>query len=189
MSDTTRDATTAASLATGKVLGKDGSGVWRVAVGDVRHDATLAAGCILEPAKGDTVLVACSEAGAVYIIQILERPDDAAATLRLPRTSAFLAGGDGEGRLRVEASEVAVSGGILRSTFRRVVSLAESVEVRAGVLREHYARRFEEVDGVKDTKLGRLRCLVGGLLSLRGDTVDVRAEKRAKIDGEAVDIG
>lgn len=189
MNDITKPASTAASLATGKVLGKSRNGVWRVKVGDVTHSAVLAAGCFLEPAKGDMTLVACTETNGAYIIQVLERSAEAAATLQLPRTSALMAGAKGAGRLRIEASELALEGGVLRTAFRRVVSLAETVENRAGMLRERYARRFEEVEGVKDSKIGRLRCLVGGLLSLRGDMVDVKAEKRVKVDGEAVDIG
>lgn len=188
MSDTATTAPTTARIATGRVLGKTRQGAWRICVGENRHNATRAAGCLLEPVKGDLVLTACTENETVFIIQILERNDDAAATIQLPRTSALLAG-KGKGRLRIEAAEVSMSGGLFRSTFKRVVSLAEAVEARAELLRERYARRFEEVEGVKDSKIGRLRCLASGLLSFRGKTIDVKADERTKIDGGTVDIG
>lgn len=189
MTETTSETVGTAALSTGKILKSSRKNGPRVRVDGKNLQAKLAAGCLLEPAAGDLALTARTENGDVYIIQILERAGSGEAILRLPETGKIVAGQKGEGKLRLRAGEIDVEGGFLKSAFSRVAMAARTVECKAELMRERYRRRYEDVEEVKDSHLGRLRCLVGGLLSLRGENVDVRAKKRAKIDGDSVDIG
>lgn len=160
---------------------------WTVTVDAEECIAARAAGCLLVPSEGDLVLLADAGGRGVFVVQVLTRADDQAALVQLPSVSSVSAGENG--RLDIGAGEMSLTGGGLTSRFKRVTASAGVVEETAELMRERYGRHYEEVREVRDTRLGRLRCLVGGLLSLRGRRVDVKAEKRLKLDGEGVDIG
>ncbi len=180
-----------AALSTGRITGCSAGGGFRVQIdGGRKLRARLSAGCFLEPGRGDLVLLVLAGEEDYFIIQVLERAagTEAEATLRLPEASRLTAGRSG-GRLTLEAAEVNLRGGIFRQAFKKITLAAELMEAKAGMLREVFNRRHEDVGEVKDSRIGRLRCLVGGLFSLRGETVDLKAEKRMKIDGKKIDVG
>ncbi len=179
------------ALSSGRVAGTLARGAFRVEMEDgKKRRARLSAGCFLEPGAGDLVLLAQAGKEGLFIIQVLERcgNSSAEATLRLPEASRLTAGRSG-GKISLEAEEVNFRGGLFRQAFRKVTLAAETLEAKAELLREVYARRHEDVATVKESRIGRFRCLVGGLLSLRGGSVDLKAEKRVKIDGENIDVG
>ncbi len=191
MTESILEAVAGAALSTGRVAGTLAKGAFRVETGDgKKRRALLSAGCLLEPGAGDLVLLVKSEQDGFFIVQVLERSGgpDREATLRLPEASRLRAGG-GTGTLSFEAEEVNFRGGVFRQVFKKIALAAETLEAKAELLREVYNRRHEDVATVKDSRVGRLRCLVGGLFSLRGETVDIKAEKRVKIDGKNIDVG
>ena len=77
-----------ARLVTGRVIGV-GDGEFRVLAGNVSHEASLAASCLLEPRENDLVLLACLENGAHVILSVLFHDATARARLLLPRNSAI----------------------------------------------------------------------------------------------------
>lgn len=149
--------------------------------------AAKAAGCLLEPAKGDLVLLVRAEDDRRFVVQVLAR-GESRAEVNLPDGAVLSAGGGG-GELEIRAGELSLVGGLLKTAYKRVSAVAGIVEAKAELMRETYRRRYEDVEEVKDSRLGRLRCVVEGLLSLRGQTVDARAKKRMRLDGDSVDIG
>lgn len=179
---------TAAGLAAGRVLSDRRDDVWTIDVDGEAASAAKAAGCLLDPEKGDLVLLAMTQHGRCYVIQVLERAGDGVAAVRLPGKSVLTAGG-GEGELEIRSASLSLAGTALRSAFKRFSAAYGVLEAKADLWREQSRRRYEDVEDVRESRIGRLRCLVGGLLSLRGRTVDVKAEKRLKLDGDAVDIG
>lgn len=181
--------TTAAGLRTGKVLARRRSERWLLETPAGKVTATRAAGCLLEPGIGDLLLVAVAEDGRWFILQVLERGDAARpARLLAPEKSVLLAG-DGAGELSLRAGEVAFEGRTLTSRFDRIVTVARSAETRVERWLLECKRAYERATELRESRLGRLRCLVGGLLSLRGAAVDVTAERKLKLDGDSVDVG
>jgi hypothetical protein len=77
-----------ARLGTGKVL-HSGATDFRIVSGNVAHDASLAASCLMQPQQGDTVLLAFLENGLCAILAILFRNETAQACLRLPSSSSL----------------------------------------------------------------------------------------------------
>jgi hypothetical protein len=76
-----------ARLGTGRVL-HAGTADFRVVAGNVAHNASLAASCLLQPQEGDTVLLAFLENDLCVVLAILFRDESAPACLRLPASSA-----------------------------------------------------------------------------------------------------
>lgn len=173
---------------TGVVKAAMRNGNFRMRLDGADVTARKSAGCLLEPGKGDKALLIRSEEGGYYVVDVLERASESGALLRLPARSSIRAG-DGSGELEIRAGELNLGGGVFKTVFKRVANVAGVVESKAELLRETVRRRYEDVEEVKDSRFGRLRCVVGGLLSLRGKVVEAKAEKRMKIDGESVDIG
>lgn len=175
-------------FATGRITSRRRDGDWNVRIDGKAAPARKAAGCLLEPGKGDLALLVRADDGKVFVVQVLERGGEDVATVTLPGKATVVAG-QGDGELAIKAGELVLSGGVFRTAFKRVSSIAGVVESKAELLRETFRRRYEDIADVKDSSLGRLRCVVAGLLSMRGHTVDVKARKRMRLDGDSVDIG
>lgn len=182
----TQEKYSTAALRTGVIEGVSSEGGWVVATDLGRSRAQKAAGCLLDPEQGDVVLFADLGKGGLYIIQVLIREEKEGSRFVFPSGSTVTADGGGLG---IEAGNLSLSGDSLVSHFKRVSTSAGVVDESAELMRERYGRHYEEVRDVRETRLGRLRCLVSGLLSLRGKRVDVKARKRLKLDGEGVEIG
>ncbi|MBQ4132255.1 MAG: DUF3540 domain-containing protein [Desulfovibrionaceae bacterium] len=89
-----------ARLITGRVTGSEDKN-FSVHVGNTFYDAAPAAGCLLEPAVNDIVLLARLENGANVILSVLFRDDTAPARLNLPADSAVHC----PGRLALRAAD------------------------------------------------------------------------------------
>ncbi len=163
----------AGSLYTGRIVGHAPEGAWRVRTDAGPLIARCSDGCLLAPGKGDLALVISSGQDGYFIIQVLEKKEGR-AVVALPENTEMRAG-SGDGKLAICSGELSLSGGLLKTLFKRVATAAGVVENKAELLRETYKRRYEEVKEVKDSKLGRWRCLVDALLSLRGESVDVKS--------------
>lgn len=191
------------SLREGRVLGADGDRLL-VSTDMGTVPARRAAGCLLAPEAGDTVLVYAADGGS-YVLSVLVKAEEA-GTLTLPRETALRAdhlhidaaetctvvAGDMETRARsfsVRASLLSFSGRLLRSTFERVHNrfgrLADMVRRRFGV----YGRVVDRVEDVLDTEAGRVRLTAQDGLRLRARTADLRAKDSVTVDGDSIHIG
>ncbi|MDR1276664.1 MAG: DUF3540 domain-containing protein [Candidatus Accumulibacter sp.] len=160
--------------------------------------ATRAAGCLLPPEAGDRVLVAPTD-GNAWVLCVLERDPERAATLALPARTAFsaetleidagrlaLKGGES---VRVEAPVLFLTGKLLAQSFEFVrntaVKLVESVFHR----RARYAKNREENTETLDVAAERMRIECRHSARLRAENVDLKAEHLLDMDGEHIKLG
>ncbi len=133
-----------ARLVTGRVMQEDKDG-FRVLAGDGIRQAVPAAGCLLLPARNDTVLLALLENGQAVIISVLFRQETAAATLRLPQESHVECAGalnlrarnslalQAPHELRLEARDLHVTAG---KTAAQMLDVAAQMDVANFCCRE-----------------------------------------------------
>lgn len=150
--------------------------------------ARRAAGCLLMPRAGDSVLCflpgATSDGdNAAYVLNVLERPDDT-GELALPATATLAAQ-----RLELRADTLSLSGKVLSQAFASVRSLAGHVLERAGRRMGLYGKRKDRVTDVAETTAGRIRVAAEETLRLRARNADMRAQNSAILDAEHVKIG
>ena len=154
--------------------------------------ARRAAGCLLMPRAGDSVLLFLPGATsgdtlgndvAAYVLNVLERPDDT-GELALPATATLAAQ-----RLELRADTLSLSGKVLSQAFASVRSLAGHVLERAGRRMGLYGKRKDRVTDVAETTAGRIRVAADETLRLRARNADVRAQNSAILDAEHVKIG
>ena len=150
--------------------------------------ARRAAGCLLMPRAGDSVLcfLPCAAAdgdNAAYVLNVLERPDDT-GELALPATATLAAQ-----RLELRADTLSLSGKVLSQAFASVRSLAGHVLERAGRRLGLYGKRSDRVTDVAETTAGRIRVAAEETLRLRARNADMRAQNSAILDAEHVKIG
>ena len=146
--------------------------------------ARRAAGCLLMPRAGDSVL--CFLPGgdnAAYVLNVLERPDDT-GELALPATATLATQ-----RLELRAETLTLSGKVLSQAFASVRSLAGHVLERAGRRLGLYGKRSDRVTDVAETTAGRIRVAAEETLRLRARNADMRAQNSAILDAEHVKIG
>lgn len=144
--------------------------------------ARRAAGCLLMPRAGDSVLCFFGDDTA-YVLNVLERPDDT-GELALPATATLAAQ-----RLELRADTLSLSGKVLSQAFASVRSLAGHVLERAGRRMGLYGKRKDRVTDVAETTAGRIRVAADETLRLRARNADVRAQNSAILDAEHVKIG
>lgn len=163
-------------------------GVRRLAVagpfGLVR--ARRAAGCLLMPRQGDTVLLFLPDGGGddpAYVLSVLERPEDS-GELALPADTTLTARS-----LAIRADALSMSGRVLTQAFAAVRSLAGSVLERAARRLGLYGRQIDRVSDVRETTAGRIRVAAEDGLRMRARNADIRARNSVALDGEHVKIG
>lgn len=144
--------------------------------------ARRAAGCLLMPRAGDSVLCFFGD-NAAYVLNVLERPDDT-GELALPATATLAAQ-----RLELRADTLSLSGKVLSQAFASVRSLAGHVLERAGRRMGLYGKRKDRVTDVAETTAGRIRVAAEETLRLRARNADMRAQNSAILDAEHVKIG
>ena len=169
--------------------------------------AVRAAGCLLQPEPGDTVLTMMAEDGA-YILNVLTR-DPAATDARLtsPCSRMILEAeeiGIEPGRelnistpcLDVEAAVAKGRFGTLEATgtsaesrFLKVTTVARTIESVSDAFFQKTGRCYRKVQEFEEATIGRLRMLVDGLFSVSSKNTRMKAEKRFKIDAEKIHLG
>jgi hypothetical protein len=99
-------------------------------------------------------------------------------------------------QLRVDAkkAEAVFEGArLFVSTLRTVAKEVESRFVRkeeeGQSLIERLGDAFREVEGLSQTRAGRLKLLAKKALSLSGDSVGVQADREVSVDGEKIYLG
>ena len=170
--------------------------------------ATRAAGCLLQPEPGDTVLTVTSEDGASYILNVLVR----GATSTESRISTP------DGRMTLEAEDIGIeprrelnistpsldmeatvakgrfgtleaTGTSMESRFLKLTTVAKSMESVSEVLFQKTGRCYRKVQEFEEATIGRLRMVVDGLFSLSSKSARMKAEKRFKVDAEKIHLG
>ncbi len=170
-----------------------------------------AAGCLLEPEAGDTVLVAApfSRAdGPVFILSVLTRGiPEGEARISTPRSILSLEGAAmrirATGELAVSAPQVTltaavgraaiaacvVNGEVLENRFRKITTVARAIETICERMVARLDRSYRFVRDFEETRMGRMRAIVTDLFHLTAKNVSVRAEKRLKMDAEKIHLG
>ncbi|MEC7521043.1 MAG: DUF3540 domain-containing protein [Myxococcota bacterium] len=111
------------------------------------------------------------------------RLDDDRASLVSPRLSAETE----EATLRSKDASLVV--GTLRTAVHRLRERVEHVDRRAGRVVEHAREIFREVEGLEQTKAGRLRLVAEKALYAIGGQTLLKAREDVKIKGEKVYLG
>lgn len=193
-------------------LRKDGKIHVRTATGLV--PAVRAAGCMIEPEEGDTVLLVENEFGGGYILTVLERNHEKPAVVDIPGSMTIKAGGsiniEGGGvviagsektdivspllSLRCSEGSIAsdslsIKGKRLSADMKSVKTSIGSLDSSIGRLVERIGRYYARIEELADMKYKRLRCIVQDAMLMKGRDVSVRAEKNITIDGKKVKVG
>ncbi len=179
-------------------------------------EARKAECCLHELAPGDLVLCHAPREGQVYILGLLQRAEqDRPARLCLER-GVSLTAARGEvvlsadkvrlnGRKALDLSGSAVTLSSERQTVRTAaLSLtAGLIEANIGALRcacgaaewtadriiQRVKRLYRDVADFEESRIGRLRQMIGRTFSLHAKQAEIVAEERVKIDGEKIHLG
>jgi hypothetical protein len=178
--------------------------------------AVRAQSCLIEPECGDVVLVCCGvPQTASYIIAVLVRAAPCSASMVLPGGVALETE---EGALRVVGRSVAlhaserialqaacvdmdaIRGDVrfsrlnmsvqhVQAALGVVSSVAQQVTSTVGRLIQKARDSVRWVEGLDETRAGRMRVQVDERLRITARNASLLAEKQVKIDGEKIDLG
>lgn len=178
--------------------------------------AQRAASCLIEPERGDAVLVVHGPTAAdAYILAVLSRAEPDNAKLALPGGIAIQAKAGAltvrARRVNLEASESAamqapsvslsgISGEMrfmrleavaqkMRAHFGAVQGVAQSVTTTVGRVVQRVGNSLRQVEKLDETRAGRVRMQVEDRFDLKSRHASVRAVGQVKIDGEKIDLG
>lgn len=148
--------------------------------GRIAHQATS---CLIAPAAGDRVLVACCKEGENYIVHLLTRSRPGSACLTVPGAEQLTVR---QARIELNASEqlalrslrdidITAATGVLALNARNLfTTVAESLVENA----RHYVGN-----------VGQYLLEVKRLLRLHGQQTSVTAEQDVKVDAERISMG
>lgn len=200
----------------GTVEDKDGRHAL-VRVGGELVRAARSKSCLVEPAIGDTVLVARSEHHGSYVLAVLASPDDA------PETTVEV---EGDLRLRSRSGKVAISaddtvsvvagktiavtapavvakttkatlfsdslsyiGKTIDAQVDRVRQIGRSLESVFDTATTKVKHCFRTVEGVERVQANEMHVRVESTLNVHGKNTLMTAEKLVKFDGEQIHLG
>lgn len=177
-------------------VGDDGL---QLAVGARRVRGRRATSCVVEPAPGDTVLVAETDAGA-FVLAILARSVDIPAVISVPDTPEATLAQDRLSvrcdELTVDATSTTVRSRIARVAGRTLNAVAERLDVVARTLRRsadhdfsHARTATRTVEGAETVTAGELMLEARTALAQRGHIVLVDAREDVRINGERITMG
>ncbi len=200
----------------GIVVSRDGAAlVVRTSSGT--YDARRAASCLLAPAKGDTVLIALSARGSVWVLSVLDRAEEGGAT-RL-EVDGDLEVRVGQGRFTVAAQHGLglVSGDDLEMVagsfklhavdaavvFDRLTALGKHVRSELGKVKliastfdsvlDRFSQRvqasYRTVEKLDKVKAGQIDYAADRTTSIRGQNTLMTAKQLVKVDGEQIHFG
>lgn len=177
--------------------------------------ARRAAGCLLVPSVGDTVLTATSQRGC-WVLTVLERGAATAARveldgdleLRLPSGRLAVTAQDGvdvaagaavsvvapavavhapEGTLSVE--RLSLLGGAVEVDVAKVRVAAGAIDQTVDRVTQRVKRALRFVEDFEELRAGRIHYVARTLLTLHGRGAAVTADELVKVDGAQVHIG
>lgn len=159
----------------------------------------VAAGCLMQPSPGDTVLASVAE-GEGYVIQVLQRRGDAPARLRLDGDTELRVR---DGRLRLCAEALDMQADVLSLRARRMIdsgverqsSWDKHVDVtkhqQSFIERRdlHMERSVRRVAAHEEQSAGSVRLVVARDWRVRADSADLLGGRRVKVDADTVHLG
>jgi hypothetical protein len=92
-------------------------------------------------------------------------------------------------RADLKAKDANLVVGTLRSVIHRVRENADIVERTAGRLVERAREVYREVEGLSQTKAGRLKLVADTALTLLGTSAELKAREDVKVKGEKIYLG
>lgn len=157
-------------------LRADAGSIDLVAAESVRVKSTRAV--VLE--SDEAVHLEVSEAGCASVsrLSVLRR----AAVLVSPLVSARAA------RAEIETDEGRVRARTLESTIEHALEVVEVLETRAGRILERAKESYREVEGLSQTRAGRLRLVAEKTLHALGQRTLLKAYEDMKLRGEKIYI-
>jgi hypothetical protein len=155
------------------------------------EQARRAVSCLVSPAPGDEVLLACVPDGRLFILAVLERTDRESTEIGV------------SGQLRIRAAEIDVSAsrgnlvfGTLTALAGALVARTEKARFFAGSLdtvcdrlSQTVQRCYRKVAELDVLRAGRLDYRAEQEICLRAENVLAGARKLVKVDGEQIHIG
>jgi hypothetical protein len=200
----------------GLIEGRDGA-IFLVRAGaDVVH-ARRAKGCLIEPAVGDTVLVAQSECHGSYVLSVLHSADDnpesvvsveGDLTLKSKSGKVAIVGNEGvsvtSGRqVSVTAPEVvgrtmnatlfadslSYVGRKLEAQVERVRLIGQALESSFDKVTARMKHSYRTIEQLEQVKANELHVTAESTLNMRAKNTLVTAEKLMKVDGEQIHLG
>jgi hypothetical protein len=188
-----------------------------VRAGGDAHRARRSKGCLVEPARGDVVLLARSEHHGAYVLSVLESPDDQGKsvvsvdgdlTLRSKSGKVAVVGTDGvsvtSGReVSVDAPEIVASamkatvfadslsylGRQLDAQVERVRAVGHAIESAFDVLTSKVKHSYRTIEETEHVKAKEMHVRASATLNMHGKNSLVTAEKLVKLDGEQIHLG
>ncbi len=178
--------------------------------------AVRAASCLLEPASGDKVLLAVDIHGGAYVLAVLERDESLAAELAVDGDARLTARGGSltltaerdlalacgdtlsavadsvtvhAGRGAAVIERLSVVGRSLKTRFKRVKSVAQSVDLACRSYTQRLTESFRFVKEHDEVQAGSQRVLVEELMALHAKNHSVMAEEQVVINAEQIHLG
>lgn len=192
------------------------NGEWIFLNGTDQNRARVAAGCLLNPEVGDTVLVSIGgHASRCFVLSVLERSSPESAEIGIPGGGRVICS---EGKMRFESESIEFSAQdqllieaestrlesrhmafdmeVCRGAIQSLEGDAEKVTLRLGTFMGHFDKllsRMKEslkwVDGLDEYRVGRSRLRVKGDHDIRATDSRTIVESTIRLDGKKINIG
>ncbi len=204
-------------LESGRVAGADGRS-YRVVTPDGELTAERAVSCLVEPAAGDTVLLAVGPSGDGYVLAVLCRESsgetptqlllDGPTNLRVREGSlSVTAEGDlslaaarqlgcvaadvsvRADRGSIRVTRMSVAGRFLKSTVQRVRSVAMDVDAVCRRLTQRLGDSFRYVADHDETQAKSQRVLVEDTATLHSKNTMIVSEEHVVVNAELIHLG
>jgi hypothetical protein len=199
------------------VTGERDSG-YAVLAGEETYAARKAAGCLVKPEPGDSVLISLDAFGRCFILTVLERGENGAlrtdldltgdvnltvhgGKLRLSADEDLTLGARNElsvtsGKLSVHAGEgeasfdrVSLLTRILTTQAKRIKRIADTCEEFFDTLTQRLTNCFRSIQDHDETQAGSARQVVSETWLVQTRNTAMMAEQDVKIDAEHIDLG
>jgi hypothetical protein len=199
----------------GEVISLDKTG-FVVRTGSGSYTARRAVSCLIEPRLNDKVLLCLGGREDVYILAILERPDEAPCELKtpgdlnitIPNGALRLAAAGGieafsaqsvemtAPRMRLSGEEAEMRfgrlyywGKLIQAVAERVASSAQVVESAVERLTQTVQTSYRTIKEAEHIRAESLYYSIRRLFSLRGKYTVITAKEDVKIDGRHIHMG
>lgn len=167
--------------------------------------ALRAESCLLQPERGDTVLVCSGVAVGVtsvsYILAVLSRTDPQQGALLLPGGASLTADNGnlsiaarridlaGQQALKLQAPDLAITAVQADMKFSNLSTIAQTITTTVGRLLQKATDSFRWTQNLDESRAGRMRLQVSERLHIKAKHASVIAQGQVKIDGEKIDLG
>ena len=167
--------------------------------------ALRAESCLLQPERGDTVLVCGGVAVGVtsvsYILAVLSRTDPQQGALMLPGGVKMTAENgnlsvaakqidlSGQQALNLRAPHLAITAAQADMKFDTLSTIAQNITTTVGRLLQKATDSFRWTQNLDESRAGRMRWQVSERLHIKAKHASVIAQGQVKIDGEKIDLG